>query len=65
MLLLVYSQDLSRQILPLITLSKCIMYFGKALDEGKEVRAIFCDISKAFDRVWHKGLLFKLKKCGN
>ena len=25
--------------------------FCKALDEGKEVRAIFCDISKAFDRV--------------
>ena len=31
---------------------------------GKEVRAIFCDISKAFDRVWHKGLLFKLKSAG-
>jgi hypothetical protein len=25
--------------------------FSKALDEGKEVRVIFCDISKAFDRV--------------
>ena len=35
--------------------------FCKALDEGKKVSAIFCDISKAFDRVWHKGLLFKLK----
>jgi hypothetical protein len=31
--------------------------FGKALDEGKEIRVVFCDISKAFDRVWHKGLL--------
>ena len=38
--------------------------FCKALDEGREVRAIFCDISKAFDRVWHKGLLFKLKSAG-
>ena len=38
--------------------------FCKALDEGKEVRAIVCDISKAFDRVWHKGLLFKLKSAG-
>ena len=38
--------------------------FCKALDEGKEVRAIFCDVSKAFDRVWHKGLLFKLKSVG-
>ena len=38
--------------------------FCKALDEGKEVRAIFCDISKAFDRAWHKGRLFKLESVG-
>ena len=31
--------------------------FSKALDDGLEVKAVFCDISKAFDRVWHKGLL--------
>ena len=36
----------------------------KALDDGKEVRAIFCDISKAFDRVWHRGLLYKLRRTG-
>ncbi len=36
----------------------------KALDEGKEVRAVFCDISKAFDRVWHRGLLYKLSSAG-
>ena len=39
--------------------------FGRALDEGKEVRVVFCDISKAFDRVWHKGLLRKLELIGN
>ena len=22
-------------------------------DSGKEIRVVFCDISKAFDRVWH------------
>ena len=38
--------------------------FCKALDEGKEICDIFCDISKAFDRVWHKGLLFKLNSAG-
>ena len=38
--------------------------FCKALDDGKEVRAIFCDISKAFDRVWHKGLVYYLKAAG-
>lgn len=32
--------------------------FCKALDEVKEVRAIFCDMSKAFDRVWRKVLPF-------
>jgi len=36
----------------------------KAIDDGKEVRAVFCDISKAFDRVWHRGLLFKLDHLG-
>ena len=25
---------------------------------------IFCDISKAFDRVWHTGLQYKLHKIG-
>jgi hypothetical protein len=38
--------------------------FGKALDEGKEIRVVFCDISKAFDRVWHIGLLKKLESIG-
>ena len=38
--------------------------FCKALEEGKEVCAIFCDTSKAFDRVWHKGLLYKLQTVG-
>ena len=38
--------------------------FCEAVDKDKEVRAVFCDISKAFDRVWHKGLLHKLHGIG-
>ena len=29
-----------------------------------EVRAVFLDISKSFDKVWHEGLLFKLQQNG-
>ena len=38
--------------------------FCKALDDKKDVRIVFCDQSKAFDRVWHKGLLHKLQTIG-
>ena len=38
--------------------------FCQAMDDGKKVRAVFCDISKAFDRVWHRGLIAKLHHYG-
>lgn len=38
--------------------------FYRAIDQGKEIRVVFFDISKAFDKVWHKGLLYKLEKIG-
>ena len=34
------------------------------MDRERDVRFVFCDVSKAFDKVWHKGLLFKLKLTG-
>ena len=36
----------------------------EAMDKGKEIRFLFMDVSKAFDQVWHQGILYKLKKAG-
>ena len=38
--------------------------FCNALSNNSEVRIIFFDISKAFVRVWHKRLKYKLQQSG-
>jgi hypothetical protein len=35
--------------------------FCKAVSAGKDIRVVFLDISKAFGRVWHEGLIHKLR----
>ena len=34
------------------------------MEDGKIIRFAFLDCSKAFDRVWHRGLLYKLESLG-
>jgi len=34
------------------------------LDNGDKIAAVFLDVAKAFDSVWHEGLLFKLERMG-
>ena len=36
----------------------------ESFDLGLEVRSIFLDISKAFDKVWHDGIIYKLAQNG-
>ena len=35
-----------------------------SFDSGLEVRGVFLDISKTFDKVWHDELIYKLKQNG-
>ena len=34
----------------------------QSFDEDFDVRSVFLDISKAFDKVWHGGIIFKRKQ---
>ena len=36
----------------------------QSFDEGLDVHSVFLDISKAFDKVWHDRIIFKLKQNG-
>ena len=37
---------------------------SESINKSKKVCSIFFDISKAFDKVWHLGLIYKLRLLG-
>ena len=39
-------------------------YICQAFDNNMFSCIVFCGVSKAFDRVWHKGLMFKFRQNG-
>ena len=44
--------------------STFINYSHQPFDKGFDVRSVFLDISKVFDKVWHNGIIFKLNQNG-
>ena len=49
-------------------LLKIVHQIYQDINDGKDTCMVFLDVSKAFDKAWHKGLFFKLRKmgiCGN
>ena len=46
---------------PLISITHEIC---QSLGVGLDVRRVFLDISKAFDKVWHEGLIYNIKQNG-
>lgn len=48
-------------------LHRVVDFVASGLEEKKYTSGVFLDVSAAFDKVWHEGLLFKLKKilCNN
>ena len=43
---------------------KIVHQIYQDINNGKDTCLVFLNVSKAFDKVWHKGLLFKLHQLG-
>ena len=50
---------------PCINQLQCISHnIYQSFDDGPETRAVSLDISKAFNKFWHRGLFYNLKQNG-
>ena len=47
-----------------LQLTWIIQEWSNVIDKGEYVTSVFFDLSKAFDKVWHEGLLAKLQAAG-
>ena len=47
-----------------LQLVRLVQQWSEALDKSQYIGAVFFDLRKAFDRVWHKGLIAKLEVAG-
>jgi hypothetical protein len=67
-IVMIYFIDIKAGFLPghstVYQLLKTYHHIVQSIDDGKVCCMVFCDLSKAFDRVWHKGLIFKLQTYG-
>ena len=45
-------------------LLRLCQYWNKQIDSSSYVGALFFDLKKAFDRVWHDGLFVKVEAAG-
>ena len=45
-------------------LTRLTQLWSEAIHNSDYVGVVFFDLSKAFDKVWHEGLLYKLRAAG-
>ena len=63
--LLSYNQSAFRKGTSTTTyLQELYHQLARGMDQRKTAKIIFADISKAFDKVWHGGLLYKVHRLG-
>ena len=63
-LLIEQSSGFKRKDSTVNQLLKIVHQIYQDINNGKDTCLVFLDVSKAFDKVWHKVLLFKLRQLG-